>query len=129
MASRPEIGRLHVITDETLQTRYSHVELAQFAADGGADRVQYREKRPHTTRQWVEKLRSESTRAQELVVQRTYRTWLAYLAAASVAFSEGWIDLYQTVAARRGRKAPPASPTTRAPLYAESTARPAARKA
>jgi len=39
------IGRLHVITDETVQHRFSHEELAAAAAAGGADVVQYREKR------------------------------------------------------------------------------------
>lgn len=40
-----EIPRLHVITDEILQTRYSHVELARLCVDAGADGIQYREKR------------------------------------------------------------------------------------
>ena len=38
-------GRLHVLTDETLQSRFSHLELARMAADAGADTVQLREKR------------------------------------------------------------------------------------
>jgi thiamine-phosphate pyrophosphorylase len=42
-------GRLHVITDETVQSRLSHVELAAVAADGGADTVQFREKRDRPT--------------------------------------------------------------------------------
>ena len=42
---RPTIPRLHVITDETLQSRYSHVELARLCVDAGADGIQYREKR------------------------------------------------------------------------------------
>ena len=45
------IPRFQVITDEVLQTRFSHLELARLAAKGGADAVQYREKRPLTTRQ------------------------------------------------------------------------------
>ena len=48
------IGRLHVITDEQLQSRYSHAQLAAFAAGGGADLVQFREKRPRTTRELIE---------------------------------------------------------------------------
>ena len=51
------IGRLHVITDETVQDRYTHVELARMAAEGGADVVQFREKRPRTTRELVETAR------------------------------------------------------------------------
>jgi thiamine-phosphate pyrophosphorylase len=38
------IGRLHVITDTTLQHRYSHAELAELAIQGGADTIQYRSK-------------------------------------------------------------------------------------
>jgi len=44
--SRVRVGRLHVITDETVQRRFSHAEIAAAAAAGGADVVQYREKRP-----------------------------------------------------------------------------------
>jgi thiamine-phosphate pyrophosphorylase len=38
-------GRLHVLTDETVQSRWTHEDLALAAAAGGADVVQYREKR------------------------------------------------------------------------------------
>lgn len=51
---RPPIGRFHVITDTALQDRFSHVELARLAAAGGADTVQFREKRPSTTRALIE---------------------------------------------------------------------------
>jgi thiamine-phosphate pyrophosphorylase len=51
---KPPLGRLHVITDAVLQTRYSHVELARLAVRGGADAVQFREKRPFATRALVE---------------------------------------------------------------------------
>ena len=55
-----------------------------------------------TTRQWVERLQANAERARALVGERIYRTYLAYLAGASVAFEEGWIALHQVVAARRG---------------------------
>jgi len=48
------IPRLHVITDEQVQDRYSHAELATLALRGGADAVQFREKRPWTTRELIE---------------------------------------------------------------------------
>ncbi len=48
-----DIGRLHVITDEVLQTRFSHVELAAAAAAGGADVIQYREKRQISTKEMM----------------------------------------------------------------------------
>ncbi len=38
------IGRLHVITDTTVQDRCSHAELALLAVRGGADTIQYRSK-------------------------------------------------------------------------------------
>jgi thiamine-phosphate pyrophosphorylase len=42
----PTIGRLHIISDTQLQQTWSHVELAQMAARGGADVVQFRHKAP-----------------------------------------------------------------------------------
>ncbi len=52
-AARPVLGRLHVITDEVLQSRLSHAEVATLALAGGADAVQYREKRQLVTRELV----------------------------------------------------------------------------
>jgi len=49
----PNIGRLHVITDEVLQTRLSHAEVAKLALSGGADVIQYREKRALKTRELI----------------------------------------------------------------------------
>ena len=39
------VPKLHVITDETVQSRYSHIEIAHICTDAGADCIQYREKR------------------------------------------------------------------------------------
>ncbi len=52
------IPRLQVITDETVQARFAHAELAELAVNGGADAVQYREKRPLTTRQLLDVARA-----------------------------------------------------------------------
>ncbi|MDO9530402.1 MAG: thiamine phosphate synthase [Syntrophales bacterium] len=38
------IGKLHILTDTVLQTRFSHVELARLAINGGADTIQFRQK-------------------------------------------------------------------------------------
>jgi thiamine-phosphate pyrophosphorylase len=38
------LGKLHLITDTTLQNRYSHAELAELAFRAGAKTVQFREK-------------------------------------------------------------------------------------
>lgn len=39
-----QIGRLHVLTDTELQSRFSHVELAKLAIKGGTDTLQFRQK-------------------------------------------------------------------------------------
>jgi thiamine-phosphate pyrophosphorylase len=39
-----KIGRLHILTDTSLQTQFSHVELAELAIAGGADSIQFRQK-------------------------------------------------------------------------------------
>ena len=44
------VPRLHVVTDATLAPHLGHLELARLALAGGADCVQFREKRPWTTR-------------------------------------------------------------------------------
>ena len=47
-----KIGVLHVITDTTLQSRFTHAELAELAIEGGADTVQFRQKHG-TTRELI----------------------------------------------------------------------------
>ena len=48
-----DIGILHVITDTTFQSRFTHTELAELAIQGGADTVQLRDKK-RPTRELVE---------------------------------------------------------------------------
>jgi len=48
-----QIGRLHVLTDTELQTRFSHPELARLAVAGGAEVIQYRQK-TGSTREMIE---------------------------------------------------------------------------
>jgi thiamine-phosphate pyrophosphorylase len=47
------IGRLHVLTDTVLQSRFSHIELAKLAIKGGADTIQFRQK-TGSTREVIE---------------------------------------------------------------------------
>ena len=47
------IGRLHILTDIVLQTRFSHIELAEQAIAGGADTIQFRQK-AETTRTMID---------------------------------------------------------------------------
>jgi cyclopropane-fatty-acyl-phospholipid synthase len=69
-----------------------------------------------TTRQWVERLQANAARARALVDERTYRSWVLYLAGASYCFVQGALGLYQTVAARPDPAAA-AVPTTREAIY------------
>lgn len=50
------IGKLHVLTDAVLQTRFSHAELARRAIAGGADTIQFRQK-SGSTRSMIETAR------------------------------------------------------------------------
>jgi cyclopropane-fatty-acyl-phospholipid synthase len=70
-----------------------------------------------TTRQWVERLQANADRARALVGERIYRTWIAYLAASSVGFTQGGIGLYQVLASRPDPAAREAIPTTREEIY------------
>ena len=53
MVSAKSIGRLHVITDTMIQSRFTHSQLAKLAISGGADTIQFRQKST-STRQLVE---------------------------------------------------------------------------
>ena len=49
---KKETGRLHILTDTVLQDRFSHVELARMAIEGGANVIQFRQK-TGTTREMI----------------------------------------------------------------------------
>ena len=55
-----KIGRLHVITDTTIQSRFTHAELAEMAIEGGADTIQFRQK-DGSTRELVESAKTVQT--------------------------------------------------------------------
>jgi thiamine-phosphate pyrophosphorylase len=50
---KKKIGKLHVLTDTVLQSRFSHVKLARMAIEGGADTIQFRQK-GGSTREMIE---------------------------------------------------------------------------
>jgi thiamine-phosphate pyrophosphorylase len=45
VSSGPRVGRLIVITDTLIQSRFSHEQLAELACAGGAEAIQFRDKR------------------------------------------------------------------------------------
>jgi thiamine-phosphate pyrophosphorylase len=48
-----KIGKLHILTDTVLQSRFSHMEITRLAIVGGADTIQYRQK-SGSTREMIE---------------------------------------------------------------------------
>ncbi|MFC1494273.1 thiamine phosphate synthase [Thermodesulfobacteriota bacterium] len=48
-----KIGKLQIITDISLQSRYSHIDLTEMAIAGGADTIQFRSK-SGSTRELIE---------------------------------------------------------------------------
>ena len=48
-----QIGKLHILTDTVLQSRFSHMEITRLAIVGGADTIQYRQK-SGSTREMIE---------------------------------------------------------------------------
>jgi thiamine-phosphate pyrophosphorylase len=50
------IGKLHILTDTVLQSRFSHMEITRLAIAGGADTIQYRQK-SGSTREMIEMAR------------------------------------------------------------------------
>jgi cyclopropane-fatty-acyl-phospholipid synthase len=69
-----------------------------------------------TTRDWLVRLYANRDRACAMVGEERYRTWIIYLAAASIAFRLGWIDIHQVVA-RRPDPRTARRPETRNALY------------
>jgi len=53
---KKEIGRLHILTDVVLQSRFSHEELTRLAIAGGANTIQLRQK-TGSTREMIETAR------------------------------------------------------------------------
>ncbi len=79
----------------------------------------WREHYALTCRLWHQRLLERSDEAVRLVGSERCRLWLAYLAGVSLAFADGSLRIYQTVASKHASKGPSAMPPTRADLYAE----------
>src|SRR5262249_50735581 len=84
-----EMDNVSHIVDEMERARFEILDVESLRAHYA-----------RTTHQWVERLQANAERARALVGERTYRAWVAYLAASSVSFAAGGIGLYQVVAGR-----------------------------
>jgi len=70
-----------------------------------------------TCRQWVERLQARADEARAIAGERTYRTWLLYLACSSMAFARGSIGLYQFLLRKQWDQKGWTEPSTREDLY------------
>jgi cyclopropane-fatty-acyl-phospholipid synthase len=76
----------------------------------------WREHYMRTTRLWHDRLSANREAAEREVGREKTRLWIAYLAVVSIAFAQGTIGIFQTLASRRVR-GPSGLPPTRADLY------------
>lgn len=76
--------------------------------------------RPHYARtlaHWSRRLEQQLIAARDIVGERTLRIWRTYLAGSSLAFSQGWLTVYQVLASRQEAGGPTELPLTRAWMY------------
>jgi cyclopropane-fatty-acyl-phospholipid synthase len=76
----------------------------------------WREHYMRTTRLWHDRLSANREAAEREVGPEKTRLWIAYLAVVSIAFTQGTIGIFQTLASKRVR-GPSGLPPTRADLY------------
>jgi cyclopropane-fatty-acyl-phospholipid synthase len=76
----------------------------------------WREHYMRTTRLWHDRLSANREAAEREVGREKTRLWIAYLAVVSIAFTQGTIGIFQTLASNRVR-GPSGLPPTRADLY------------
>src|SRR6187401_270356 len=72
--------------------------------------------RPHYARtlaHWSRRLERQLTAAGNIVGERTLRVWRTYLAGSSLAFSQGWLNVYQVLASCQETSGPTELPLTR----------------
>ncbi len=77
----------------------------------------WREHYARTTRLWCERLLANRETAVDLVGAERYRMWIAYLAGVSAAFADGRLQIFQTIATKRGSRHASGMPPTREDLY------------
>jgi cyclopropane-fatty-acyl-phospholipid synthase len=70
----------------------------------------------HTTRLWHDRLTANREAAEREIGREKARLWIAYLAVVSIAFMQGTVGIFQTLASRRVRGSS-GLPPTRADLY------------
>ena len=78
----------------------------------------WREHYALTCRHWHQRLIAREEEAVAMVGREKYRMWIAYLAGVSIAFQDGSLRIFQTVATKHKKKGGSGLPPTREDLYA-----------
>src|SRR5213594_231662 len=125
-SSQTEFLERHVFPNGEMDNVSHTLDVLERARFEIRDVESLREHYARTTRQWAERLQANAERARALAGERIYRTWIAYLAASSVSFTQGSTGLYQVVASRADPAVREAVPTTREAIY--SVAAPAEKR-
>lgn len=95
-------------------------DVIRAAEDAGLEVIDVENLRIHygmTCAHWVNRLQEHREACLDLVDERTYRTWLLYLAGSAINFERGDEELYQILFAKRGRG--PTPRLTRQYMYQE----------
>src|SRR2546425_12901724 len=116
-SSQTEFLERHVFPNGEMDNVSHILDVLERARFEIRDVESLREHYARTTRQWAERLQANAERARALAGERIYRTWIAYLAASSVSFTQGATGLYQVVASRADPAVREAVPTTREAIY------------
>jgi cyclopropane-fatty-acyl-phospholipid synthase len=101
-----ELPHLHSVIRETARQNFEVYDVESL--------------RPHYARtlaQWSHRLEDHLNAARQLVGERTLRVWRTYLAGSSLAFSQGWLNVYQVLASRQETGGSTELPLTRAWMY------------
>lgn len=77
----------------------------------------WREHYALTLRHWHGRLAAKEDAAVALVGREKYRMWIAYLAGVAIAFEDGSLRIYQSLASKHRAKGGQDLPPTRADLY------------
>jgi cyclopropane-fatty-acyl-phospholipid synthase len=94
----------YVFPDGELPTLAQAVQAAEEAGFEVRDVESLREHYAVTLRRWVGNLQQSSTELLKTVSERTFRTWLLYMAGSAAAFERGDISVYQLLLRRPDRE-------------------------
>jgi cyclopropane-fatty-acyl-phospholipid synthase len=82
-------------------------DMIRFAEDAGFNIVRIESVRKDyalTCRAWVDRLQANAESCMKLVGEKSYRTWLLYLAASALGFESGQTDVFTVLMSKRAAR-------------------------